>query len=60
MATKAALLPSDELHFLRWFWKRADEFIFNYGSEVNYVEALQSYEEETGRNAPGDYKAPYQ
>lgn len=54
---KSKLLPSDELHFLRWFWKHAGAFIDRYGEFLDQAEALDDYEKEFGRAAPADYKA---
>lgn len=51
------LLPSDEMHFLRWFWKNVELFIdARNGGEIDQLAAVIDYEKEFGRNAPYDYK----
>lgn len=56
MATnrKAPLLPSDELHFLRRFWKYSPSFVHQDGT-IDHHAAILDYENENGRAAPGDY-----
>lgn len=58
------LLPSDEMHFLRWFWHNAskyaerslvDESAVEY--EIDHLAALIDYEKDFGRYAPRDYHA---
>lgn len=57
--SRAHLLPSDELHFLRWFWTQSNELIgwcvIEETSIIDNREALTTYEDETGRAAPADY-----
>lgn len=50
------LLPSDEMHFLRWYWQHSEAFLDRYGESIDQLAAIIDYESEFGRNAPYDYK----
>ena len=48
------LAPSDELHFLRWFWKNASGYVQQDGT-LDRMAALIDYEVEFQRHAPNDH-----
>ncbi len=48
------LAPSDELHFLRWFWKNAVAYVQKDGT-LDRMAALIDYEAEFQRHAPNDH-----
>lgn len=51
------LLPSDEMHFLRWFWNNVESYIDDRnGGEIDQLAAIIDYEADFDRSAPYDYK----